>query len=178
MVQMKTKKETSLFKIGNRVVYPSHGVGEITNEETQLIGGQEIRLFVISFAKERMLLRVPVHRARTTLRHLSSKDEVKEAIQVLQGRAKAARGMWSRRAQEYELKINSGSIVSIAEVLRDLRSNEGDPDRSYSERMIYEVALERLAEEIAAVENIDASQAMTKITTILRSLTKKTQEAA
>lgn len=171
------QKETK-FEIGHRVVYPAHGVGEITNEETQVVGGQELRLLVISFSKEKMILRVPVHRARNTLRHLSSKDEVKEALKILQGRAKVARGMWSRRAQEYELKINSGNITAIAEVVRDLHKNVDDPDRSYSERMIYEAALERLAGEFAAVDGIEVAIATTKITNALRNLVKKTQEAA
>ena len=157
------------FEIGNRVVYPAHGVGEITGEEEQSVAGQKVKLLVISFSKERMILRVPAHRAKTTLRHLSSKEQVKEAMVILNSRAKAARGMWSRRAQEYELKINSGNIVAIAEVVRDLNRNVDEQhDRSYSERMIYEAALERLASEISAVEGIDTAKATDKIITALR----------
>ncbi len=155
------------FEVGNRVVYPAHGVGEITAQETQQVSGEELNLFVISFAKERMILRVPVSRAKATLRPLSSRDQVKDAFDILKSRAKAARGMWSRRAQEYELKINSGNITAIAEVVRDLHKNVEDPDRSYSERMIYESALERLAGEVAAVDSLDLPQAVAKVTKAL-----------
>lgn len=164
------------FEIGNRVVYPAHGVGEITGEEVQKVSGQDLKLLVISFAKERMILRVPAHRAKSTLRHLSSKEQVKEALSILSGKAKAARGMWSRRAQEYELKINSGNIIAISEVVRDLHKNVDDPDRSYSERMIYEAALERLATEISAVDGVDIAIATTKIVNALK--INKTTKAA
>lgn len=160
------------FEVGSRVIYPAHGVGEITGEETQSVSGQEIKLLVISFAKERMVLRVPVHRAKAALRHLSSKEQLKEAMAILASKAKTARGMWSRRAQEYELKINSGNIIAISEVVRDLHKNVDDPDRSYSERMIYEAALERLAAEISAVDGTDTAQATNKIINALK-VTKK-----
>lgn len=156
------------FEVGSRVVYPAHGVGEITGEETHSVSGQEVKLLVISFAKERMILRVPSHRAKATLRHLSSREQVKEAIAILTGKAKAARGMWSRRAQEYELKINSGNIIAIAEVVRDLHKNVDDPDRSYSERMIYEAALERLATEISAVEGTGIPEATVRVVESLK----------
>lgn len=156
------------FEVGSRVVYPAHGVGEITGEETQSVSGQEVKLLVISFAKERMILRVPAHRAKSTLRHLSSREQVREALSILTGRAKAGRGMWSRRAQEYELKINSGNIIAVAEVVRDLHKNVDDPDRSYSERMIYEAALERLATEISAVEGTPLPEATVKVVDALK----------
>jgi CarD family transcriptional regulator len=157
------------FKIGDRVVYPSHGVGEIIGEENQVIGGSEINVFVITFPKDKMTLRIPIKRATVTgLRPLSSDDEVKKVLNVLLGRAKIGKGMWSRRAQEYELKINSGDIISIAEVVRDLHKNVDDPDRSYSERVIYESALNRLAGELAAVENIDSKLAAERLVDILR----------
>ena len=148
------------FTVNDYVVYPAHGVGMIVGEETQTIGGMELQVFVISFIKEKMILRVPVKRAAAAgLRNLSTKEDVDKVISILQGRAKLGRGMWSRRAQEYEGKINSGNIISIAEVVRDLHRNVDDPDRSYSERVIYESALGRLAGEFAVVESIDTKQA-------------------
>ncbi len=148
------------FQVDDYVVYPAHGVGVITGEETQVIGGMELQVFVISFIKEKMTLRVPVRRASAAgLRHLSSREEVDKVLSILQSRAKMGRGMWSRRAQEYEGKINSGNIISIAEVVRDLHKNVDDPDRSYSERVIYEAALSRLAGEFAVVEHIDTKKA-------------------
>lgn len=157
------------FNVGDYVVYPAHGVGQITDEEAQIIGGMELKVFVISFDKEKMILRVPVRRAAAAgLRHLSTRNEVEKVLSTLQGRAKSGRGMWSRRAQEYEGKINSGNILSIAEVVRDLHKNVDDPDRSYSERIIYESALGRLAGEFAAVENIDTKQATERLIDFLR----------
>jgi len=157
------------FKVADYVVYPAHGVGQITDEEVQVIGGMELKVFVISFEREKMILRVPVRRAKAAgLRHLSSRSEVEKVLTTLQGRAKSGRGMWSRRAQEYEGKINSGNIISIAEVVRDLHKNVDDPDRSYSERIIYEAALGRLAGEYAAVENIDTKQAIERLVDFLK----------
>lgn len=150
----------NVFKVNDYVVYPAHGVGAIIGEETQIIGGMELQVFVISFIKEKMTLRVPVRRAAAAgLRHLSTREDVDKVMSILQGRAKLGRGMWSRRAQEYEGKINSGNIISIAEVVRDLHRNVDDPDRSYSERVIYESALGRLAGEFAVVESIDTKKA-------------------
>ena len=157
------------FNVNDRVVYPSHGVGEIIAQETQIIGGTELSVFVISFPKDKMTLRIPVKRAAATgLRRLSSPEHITKMMSVLQGRAKIGKGMWSRRAQEYEGKINSGDIISIAEVVRDLHKNVDDPDRSYSERVIYESALSRLAGEVAALEDIDAKIASERLSDILR----------
>ena len=143
------------FIVGDRVVYPAHGVGEIIGEETQLVGGTELRVFIISLLKEKMTLRVPVKRAAVAgLRPLSSIDVLRGVFDVLQSKSRPSKGMWSKRAQEYELKINSGNVHSIAEVIRDLYKNAEDPDRSYSERVIYESALNRLAGEFAAVKGI------------------------
>lgn len=164
-----------VFKVGDRVVYPAHGVGEITAEETQIIGGMELKVFVISLFKEKMTLRVPVKRAQVAgLRQLCSKGIIQQMISTLQARPKTSKGMWSRRAQEYEGKINSGDVLSIAEVVRDLHKNAEDPDRSYSERVIYESALNRLAGEYAAVEGIESVQALE----ILNELLKEKEEAA
>lgn len=158
------------FTVGDYVVYPAHGVGQVTGEESQSVGETQISVYVVSFEKEKMVLRVPVQRAeRVGLRSLSTKEQVVKAIKTLKGRAKMGRGMWSRRAQEYEQKINSGNIIQIAEVVRDLHKNVDDPDRSYSERMIYEAALERLAGEYAAVTELDSKAATSELIATLKS---------
>ncbi|MCE3231970.1 MAG: CarD-like/TRCF domain protein [Rickettsiaceae bacterium] len=165
------------FKVGGKVVYPAHGVGRIVSEECQKVGGHDLSMFVIDFPKEKMTLRVPVKRAAASgLRVLSNDNDVKKAISVLKGRAKPGRGMWSRRAKEYEDKINSGNIIFIAEVVRDLHKNVDDPDRSYSERVIYESALGRLAGEYAAVNDIETDDATENLIKILKS--RKGQQAA
>ena len=157
------------FKIGDQVVYPAHGVGEIIGEETQKVGGMELKVFIISLTKEKMTLRVPVKRASTTgLRLLCSLDILKSAFTVLQEKSKTPKGMWSKRAQEYELKINSGDVKSLAEVIRDLYKNSEDPNRSYSERVIYESALNRLASEWAAVKRIPFENAITFLNDFLQ----------
>jgi CarD family transcriptional regulator len=162
--------DQTTFKNGDKVVYPAHGVGAIVGEEVQAIGGTEIKVFVVAFEKDKMTLRVPVNRAfESGLRALSNEDKVKKAVTVLKGRAKPGRGMWSRRAQEYEAKINSGDILLISEVVRDLHKNVDDPDRSYSERVIYESALGRLAGEYAAVNSLDTSKAVDYIVDVLKS---------
>lgn len=167
------------FEVGNQVVYPAHGVGKITDEETQTVGGYEVRVYVISFTKDKMTLRVPVNRAASAgLRHLSTKEDIKKVILILKMRPKSIRGMWSRRAQEYEAKINSGNITSIAEVVRDLHKNVDDPDRSYSERMIYESALGRLVGEYAAIENLDIDKATEALVSNLAPTKAKEAQAA
>ncbi len=162
---MATKSE---FKTGDFVVYPTHGVGKITGVETQEIAGQSLKLFVIEFEKEKMTLRVPVMKANTSgLRRLSSRKIMENAMKTLRGRSRVKRTMWSRRAQEYEAKINSGSPVLIAEVVRDLHRNAGQPDQSYSERQIYQAAFERLVRELAAVEKIAEDMAVEKLEKVL-----------
>jgi len=157
------------FAVGDHVVYPSHGVGQIVRIESHTIGEQALQMFVISFEKERMTLRVPVGKASTSgMRRLSSPEKMDAAVTALKGRARARRVMWSRRAQEYEAKLNSGDPVSIAEVVRDLHRNVGQPDQSYSERQMYEAALERLAREFAAVQKIEPSQAAERLEKVLR----------
>ena len=159
----------SVYKVGVHVVYPTHGVGKIVAEETQMIGDVELRLLVISFEKDKMTLRVPVHRATAAgLRPVSSTDQMKKVFVSLKGRARTSRGMWSRRAQEYEAKINSGNIFFIAEVVRDLHQNVDQSERSYSERMIYESALSRLVGELAAAEATDHKTATDKLMKLLR----------
>ena len=149
-----------MFKEGTKVVYPAHGVGEIMGIETQTVSNIQLTAYVVKFHKENMTLRIPVNRAETSgLRSLVTEDEIGKVHKVLKGRAKSSRGMWSRRAKEYENKINSGNIISLAEVVRDLHKNIDDPDRSYSERVIYENALRRLAGEVSAVQEIDVDRA-------------------
>ena len=157
-----------LFNPGDFVVYPTHGVGKVLSVEEEEIAGHKLELFVISFDRDRMTLRVPVSKAANSgLRKLSSKKRMDEAIQTLKGRPRVKRTMWSRRAAEYDLKINSGDPVSIAEVVRDLHRNVGQPDQSFSERQIYEQARDRLASELAAVEKTDVDKATTKLEQIL-----------
>lgn len=156
------------FTTGDYVVYPAHGVGQIEGIETQKIGDMEVSLYTISFEKDRMRLKVPVMKAKNSgLRRLSTEDRLKDALKTLQGRARVRRTMWSRRAQEYETKINSGDPVSIAEVLRDLKRSNDDSDQSYSERQIYQSALQRLAREVAAIQHITENQATEQLEGIL-----------
>ena len=153
---------------GDFVVYPTHGVGKVVAIETQEFAGCELQLFVISFDRDRMTLRVPVTKAEVSgLRRLSTRKVMENALTTLKGRARTKRTMWSRRAQEYEAKINSGNPVFIAEVVRDLHRNASQPEQSFSERQIYESALERLACEVAAVEKIDKDKAEQKLEQIL-----------
>jgi CarD family transcriptional regulator len=167
------------FNEGDYVVYPAHGVGMIEGIETQTIGGMEISLYAISFKQDRMRLKIPVMKAQSAgLRKISSTDRIQDAIETLQGRARIRRTMWSRRAQEYETKINSGDPVSIAEVLRDLKRSNDESEQSYSERQIYQSALERLAREVAAVEDITEVKACEQLEDILRPAKPIAQKAA
>jgi len=138
------------------VVYPAHGVGQIVSIEEQEVAGMQLELFVISFEKDKMTLRVPTNKATEIgMRWLSWPDVVSQAMTTLKGKAKVKRAMWSRRAQEYEAKINSGDLISIAEVVRDLYRADDQREQSYSERQLYEAALERLTREVAAVSGVD-----------------------
>jgi len=169
-VQPKDTKtaEKPVYKAGDVVVYPAHGVGKVDGVEVHTIGGNEVKLFKISFDHERMTLRVPVARATGSgLRQLSSKETMKSVFETMKGRPRVRRVMWSRRAQEYEQKINSGDPVAIAEVLRDLRRNAESGDQSYSERQIFQNALERLAREVAAIDKIDQEKAVEKLHNLL-----------
>ena len=153
---------------GDFVVYPSHGVGKIIGTESREIDETKLELLVIRFEQDRMTLRVPLDKAKNSgLRTLSSKAQMDEAIMTLQGKAKVKKLMWSRRAQEYETKINSGSLVSLAEVVRDLYKKEDQGEQSYSERQMYQAALERLAGEFAAVQNVEKSDAAIKLEKII-----------
>jgi CarD family transcriptional regulator len=152
------------FKTNEYVVYPAHGVGQILAIEEQEIAGAKLELFVINFIKDKMTLRVPTAKvANVGMRKLSDPTLVKKALETLKGRARVKRTMWSRRAQEYEAKINSGDIVAIAEVVRDLYRSESQPEQSYSERQLYEAALDRLSREIAVVQHSTETEAVKEI---------------
>ena len=152
------------FKTNEFVVYPAHGVGQILAIEDQEIAGAKLELFVINFMKDKMTLRVPTAKvANVGMRKLSEPALVKKALETLKGRARIKRTMWSRRAQEYEAKINSGDIVAIAEVVRDLYRGELQPEQSYSERQLYEAALDRLSREIAVVQHVTETEAVKEI---------------
>jgi len=167
-VKRPPEKEKSLFAAGDLVVYPTHGVGKILGIERQEITGLSINVFVVHFDKDRMTLRVPTAKAHGSgLRRLSSRKEMDQALTKLKGRSRTKRTMWSRRAQEYEAKINSGDPGSIAEVVRDLYRNAGQPEQSYSERQIYQAALDRLVREFAAVEKIDEPTAIRRLEQML-----------
>jgi CarD family transcriptional regulator len=154
----------SEFKTGEHIVYPAHGVGRIMGIETQEVAGIKLDLFVISFIKDKMTLRVPVAKATAVgMRKLADSPTVKRALETVRGRARIKRTMWSRRAQEYEAKINSGDLISIAEVVRDLYRSESQPEQSYSERQLYEAALDRMSREISSVSRISETEAVRQI---------------
>lgn len=156
------------FTSGDFVVYPAHGVGKVSDITKQKVAGSELELIVVNFDKDKMTLRIPMAKAETTgLRRISATDTMDEALGVLKGKAKVKKVMWSRRAQEYENKINSGNPVAVAEVIRDLYRSENLAEQSYSERQIYEQALDRLANEYAVCENISSGEATKKLLDIL-----------
>jgi len=152
------------FKTGEHIVYPAHGVGQITAIEEQSVAGHSLELLVISFEKDKMTLRVPVAKiASVGMRKLADAATVKKALETVRGRPRIKRTMWSRRAQEYEAKINSGDLIAISEVVRDLYRSESQPEQSYSERQLYEAALDRMAREIAAVNKSSETEAIKQI---------------
>jgi len=161
------------FVEGDFVVYPTHGVGKVERIATEEIAGHKLELIHITFEENRMTLRVPVAKARTAgLRKLATRKVFDEALALLKGRARIKRTMWSRRAQEYEQKINSGDPMQIAEVVRDLHRNAGQPDQSFSERQIYEAAMDRLAAELAALDQTDKAAAANKLAEYLKTIQK------
>ncbi len=167
----RTREDDEPFAEGDHVVYPTHGVGKVERIATEEIAGHKLELIHITFEENRMTLRVPVAKARTAgLRKLATRKLFDEAMAILKGRARIKRTMWSRRAQEYEAKINSGDPLAIAEVVRDLHRNSGQPDQSFSERQIYESALDRLAAELGALERIDKPQAVRQLTDHLKTV--------
>ncbi|WP_419729077.1 CarD family transcriptional regulator [Lichenicola sp.] len=165
-------KDDEPFAEGDHVVYPTHGVGKVERIATEEIAGHKLELIHITFEENRMTLRVPVAKAKSAgLRKLATRKLFDEALAILKGRARIKRTMWSRRAQEYEAKINSGDPLAIAEVVRDLHRNSGQPDQSFSERQIYEAAMDRLAAELGALENIDKNAAASKLADYLKTIT-------
>ena len=157
-------KGDSKFSKGDPVVYPAHGVGVIEGIETQTIGGMEVKLYVVTFEKDRMRLKIPLFKAEASgLRKVRGGEQLDNALKTLKGRSRIKRMMWSRRAQEYEMKINSGDPIAIAEVLRDLKRSNDDSEQSYSERQIYQSALERLAREVAIVDKTSEEKAAERI---------------
>lgn len=168
MTEKRTLQQRNGFRTNEYVVYPTHGVGRIVGIEEETIAGMSLELFVINFEKDKMTLRVPTAKSATAgMRKLSEDAIVSKAFDTLKGRARVKRTMWSRRAQEYEAKINSGDLVAIAEVVRDLYRSDSQPEQSYSERQLYEAALDRMAREIAAVQDTDESVAIQRIGEIL-----------
>ncbi|SNR53120.1 CarD family transcriptional regulator [Paracoccus sediminis] len=164
----KTKKNE--FRPDDFVVYPAHGVGRIMSIEEQEVAGLRLEMFVISFEKDKMTLRVPTARASEIgMRGLSTPDLIDRALETLKGKARVKRAMWSRRAQEYDQKINSGDLMSIAEVVRDLHRNDDQREQSYSERQLYEAALDRLTREVAAVGGLDEGAAQKRVEDVLLS---------
>ncbi|MBI3434882.1 MAG: CarD family transcriptional regulator [Proteobacteria bacterium] len=167
---MTAKKTTQRqgFKTSEFIVYPAHGVGQIMTIEEQEVAGHKLELFVINFVKDKMTLRVPTSKiASVGMRKLAEGPIVRRALETLKGRARIKRTMWSRRAQEYEAKINSGDIVAISEVVRDLFRSDTQPEQSYSERQLYEAALDRLSREISAVQRITETEAIKEIESAL-----------
>lgn len=160
--------KTLSFACGHHVVYPAHGVGKIKAVETHEVGGHSLEMFVISFEKDRMTLRLPVAKAKHSgLRPICTTKEMANAINTLKARNRVRRTMWSRRAQEYEAKINSGNPICLAEVVRELYRTSNQPEQSYSERQVYQNAMSRLAGEIAAIESIETEHAVQKVEKIL-----------
>lgn len=152
------------FKTGEFIVYPAHGVGQITEIEEQEVAGYTLELFVINFSQDKLTLRVPISKIESAgMRKLAEPARIEKSLKTVQGRARVKRTMWSRRAQEYEAKINSGDLISISEVVRDLFRSENQPEQSYSERQLYEAALDRMAREISAVNKISTTEAVAEI---------------
>jgi CarD family transcriptional regulator len=153
-----------IFKVGELVVYPAHGVGRISNIEEQEIAGVKLELYIVDFEKEKLRLKVPTNRAEQKgMRHLADRVMIETAMKVIRGRARIKRTMWSRRAQEYDAKINSGDMIAVAEVIRDLYRSERQPEQSYSERQLFEQALARFARELAAVRKVDEDQCVKEL---------------
>ena len=166
--RMNKVKKNYDFNTDEYIVYPAHGVGKIVSIDKHEVAGVEMEMFVISFDKDKMTLRIPIERATSIgLRSVSSPEIMVKAMDTLKGRARVKRAMWSRRAQEYEQKINSGDLISIAEVVRDLHRNDEQREQSYSERQLYEAALERLTRELAVVDGVEETTAQAKVDEVL-----------
>jgi CarD family transcriptional regulator len=169
----------SMFKIGEQIVYPAHGVGRVTNIEEQEIAGVKLELYIVDFEKEKLRLKVPTNRAEQKgMRRLADRALVEHAMKVIRGRARIKRTMWSRRAQEYDAKINSGDLIAVAEVVRDLYRSDRQPEQSYSERQLFEQALLRFARELAAVRKVDDDQCVKELEEFLAKNAKRASAAA
>lgn len=178
MTSPKKTAQRQGYKTGEMIVYPAHGVGEIVAIEEQEVAGFKLELFVVSFLKDKMTLRVPTAKAASVgMRKLSEPAVVVKALETLTGRARIKRTMWSRRAQEYEAKINSGDLIAVAEVVRDLHRSEAQPEQSYSERQLYEAAIERIVSEVAAVRSITETEATKLMDEQLAKSPKRTRAA-
>ena len=165
---MNKLKKNYDFNTEEYIVYPAHGVGQIISIDKHEVAGIEMEMFVISFDKDKMTLRIPIEKATAIgLRSISSQETISKAMEILKGRARIKRAMWSRRAQEYEQKINSGDLIAIAEVVRDLHRNDEQREQSYSERQLYEAALERLTREVAIVDGVGEDKAQAKVDQVL-----------
>lgn len=176
---MASQKSKLQFKPTDFVVYPSHGVGKINRIEEQEVAGTRLELYVIDFEKDKMTLRVPTAKSVSVgMRKLSDPATVEQALKTLKGKARVKRTMWSRRAQEYEAKINSGDLISIAEVVRDLFRSDRQPEQSYSERQLYEAALDRMAREVAAAKKVEDAEAVAELEAILEKSSKKLEKDA
>ena len=173
--KLSQKKVKLQYSVGDFIVYPSHGVGEITAIQTFEIAEEKLEMYNVIFDKEKMTLKIPTIKAKEIgIRKVSSRNEMKKTLEILKSKAKIRRTMWSRRAQEYEAKINSGVLTELTEVVRDLFRNSNQPEQSYSERQLYESARDRLAREVAVVEKTDDIKAVEKIEIILNDATRKT----
>jgi len=172
--KLSPKKIKLQYSVGDFIVYPSHGVGEVTDIQTFEIAEEKLEMYNVIFDKEKMTLKIPTIKAKEIgIRKVSSRNEMKKTLEILKGKAKIRRTMWSRRAQEYEAKINSGILTELTEVVRDLFRNSNQPEQSYSERQLYESARDRLAREVAVVEKTDDDIAVEKIEIILNDATRK-----
>ena len=177
VVKKKVISKKEEFLPEQYVVYPSHGIGQILEIEKKEIAGQMLTMYVIEFEKEKMILRVPIEKTKEIgVRKVSTKNQLKEIFEILTGKAKIRRTMWSRRAQEYEAKINSGDIKLLTEVVRDLFRSDSQPEQSYSERQLYEAARERLSREVAVIEKTDEQKAIEKMETILNNSNGRNEE--
>jgi len=180
MAEKKKPQQRNGFRTNEQIVYPAHGVGRIVSIEEEEFAEAKLELFVINFEKDKMTLRVPIEKLdRVGMRKLSEDNVVRKALTTLKGKAKVDRTIiWSRRTPEYEAKIKSGSLVSIAEVVRDLYRSESQPEQPYSDRQLYEAALDRMAREVAAVQKLDEESAIAKIDEVLLSKTVHSAQAA
>ena len=177
VVEKKVISKKEQFLPEQYVIYPSHGIGQILEIEKKEIAGQMLKMYVIEFEKEKMILRVPIEKTKEIgVRKVSTKNQLKEIFEILTGKAKIRRTMWSRRAQEYEAKINSGDIKLLTEVVRDLFRSDSQPEQSYSERQLYEAARERLSREVAVIEKTDEQKAIEKMETILNNSNSRNEE--